>query len=378
MNENKRIRIAITHGDTNGIGYELIFKTFAEPEMLELCTPIIYGSPKVATYHRNALNIEANFTIIKDASEAQNGRLNLLPVFDDEIKVELGVPSEEAGVAGLRAVDKALEDYRQGLFDVLVTAPIDNNEHFHFSGQSRYIEDHLDTEEQGLSVLINDGLRIALATRNLPLRQVAESISKASIVNNVSALFTSLRRDFRLSCPRIAVLGLNPKAGDNGLLGSEEQEIILPAIDELVENGIQAFGPYPADNFFGCNDAEQFDGILAMYYEQGLAPFRTLSSCHGIIYTAGLSLIRTAAEIPNSLALAGKGIADELPFRHAICLAIDIFRNRAEYDAPMGNPLPKLYKERRDESDKVRFAIPRKREDRTPNNGESRNTKETH
>lgn len=184
MNDNKRVRVAITHGDTNGIGYELIFKTFAEPEMLELCTPIIYGSPKVATYHRNALDIEANFTIIKDASEAQNGRLNLLPVFDDEIKVDLGVASEESGVAGLRAVDKALEDYRQGLFDVLVTAPIDNNEHFHFSGQSRYIEDHMESEEQGLSILINDGLRVALATRNLPLRQVAESISKASIVNN--------------------------------------------------------------------------------------------------------------------------------------------------------------------------------------------------
>jgi pyridoxal phosphate biosynthetic protein pdxA len=278
----------------------------------------------------------------------------------------------------LRAVDKALEDYRQGLFDVLVTAPIDNNEHFHFSGQSRYIEDHMESEEQGLSILINDGLRVALATRNLPLRQVAESISKASIVNNASALFKSLRRDFRLSCPRIAVLGLNPKAGDNGLLGSEEHEIILPAIDELVENGIQAFGPYPADTFFGCNYTEHFDGILAMYYEQGLAPFRTLSVSHGIIYTAGLPLVRTSAEIPNSLSLAGKGVVDELPFRHAIYLAIDIFRNRAEYDAPMGNPLPKLYKERRDESDKVRFAIPRKREDRIPNNGENRNTKETH
>lgn len=378
MNDNKRVRVAITHGDTNGIGYELIFKTFAEPEMLELCTPIIYGSPKVATYHRNALDIEANFTIIKDASEAQNGRLNLLPVFDDEIKVDLGVASEESGIAGLRAVDKALEDYRQGLFDVLVTAPIDNNEHFHFSGQSRYIEDHMESEEQGLSILINDGLRVALATRNLPLRQVAESISKASIVNNASALFKSLRRDFRLSCPRIAVLGLNPKAGDNGLLGSEEHEIILPAIDELVENGIQAFGPYPADTFFGCNYTEHFDGILAMYYEQGLAPFRTLSVSHGIIYTAGLPLVRTSAEIPNSLSLAGKGNVDELPFRHAIYLAIDIFRNRAEYDASMGNPLPKLYKERRDESDKVRFAIPRKREDRIPNNDENRNTKETH
>ncbi len=378
MNNNKKIRVAITHGDTNGIGYELIFKTFAEPEMLDLCTPIIYGSPKVATYHRNALDMEANFTIIKDASEAQNGRLNLLPVFDDEIKVELGVASEESGVAGLRAIDKALDDYRQGLFDVLVTAPIDNNEHFHFSGQSRYIEDHLETEEQGLSFLINDGLRIALATRNLPLRQVAESITKASIVNNATVLFKSLRRDFRLSCPRIAMLGLNPKAGDNGLLGSEEQEIILPAIDELVDNDIQAFGPYAADTFFGCNHTEHFDGILAMYYEQGLAPFRTLSSCHGITYTAGLPLVRTSAEIPNSLSLAGKGIADELPFRHAIYLAIDIFRNRIEYDAPMSNPLPKLYKERRDESDKVRFAIPRKREDRSPNNGENNKAKEIH
>ena len=378
MNNNKKIRVAITHGDTNGIGYELIFKTFAEPEMLDLCTPIIYGSPKVATYHRNALDMEANFTIIKDASEAQNGRLNLLPVFDDEIKVELGVASEESGVAGLRAIDKALDDYRQGLFDVLVTAPIDNNEHFHFSGQSRYIEDHLETEEQGLSILINDGLRIALATRNLPLRQVAESITKASIVNNATVLFKSLRRDFRLSCPRIAMLGLNPKAGDNGLLGSEEQEIILPAIDELVDNDIQAFGPYAADTFFGCNHTEHFDGILAMYYEQGLAPFRTLSSYHGITYTAGLPLVRTSAEIPNSLSLAGKGIADELPFRHAIYLAIDIFRNRIEYDAPMSNPLPKLYKERRDESDKVRFAIPRKREDRSPNNGENNKAKEIH
>ena len=378
MNDNKKIRVAITHGDTNGIGYELIFKTFAEPEMLELCTPIIYGSPKVATYHRNALEMEANFTIIKDASEAQNGRLNLLPVFDDEIKVELGVPTEESGVAGLRAVDKALDDYRQGLFDVLVTAPIDNNEHFHFSGQSRYIEDHLETEEQGLSILINDELRIALATRNLPLRQVAESITKASIIKNTPLLFKSLRRDFRITCPRIAVLGLNPKAGDNGLLGSEEQEIILPAIDELVDNDIQAFGPYPADTFFGCNYTEHFDGILAMYYEQGLAPFRSLSSCHGITYTAGLPLVRTSAEIPDSLALAGKGIIDELPFRHAIYLAIDIFRNRINYDAPMTNPLPKLYKERRDESDKVRFAIPRKREDRTPNHGENNKAKETH
>lgn len=201
MNENKRVRVAITHGDTNGVGYELIFKTFSEPDMLELCTPIIYGSPKVATYHRNALEMEANFTIINDASEAKEGRLNLLPVFDEEIKVELSVASEESGEAGLKAIDKALEDYRQGLFDVLVTAPIDNNDKFHFCGQSRYIEDHLETEGNGLSIFIHEGLRVALATRNLPLRQVADSISKESIENKTKELFQSLRRDFRISCP---------------------------------------------------------------------------------------------------------------------------------------------------------------------------------
>lgn len=150
MSENRKIRVAITHGDTNGIGYELIFKTFAEQEMLELCTPVIYGSPKVATYHRNALDIPANFTIVNDVEEIKDGRINFIPVFDEEIKVELGVPSEESGNAGLLAVDRALEDYRKGVFDVLVTAPIDNNEQFHFSGQSRYIEDHLEVEGQGI------------------------------------------------------------------------------------------------------------------------------------------------------------------------------------------------------------------------------------
>ena len=243
MSENRKIRVAITHGDTNGIGYELIFKTFAEQEMLELCTPVIYGSPKVATYHRNALGIPANFTIVNDVEEIKDGRINFIPVFDEEIKVELGVPSEESGNAGLLAVDRALEDYRKGVFDVLVTAPIDNNEQFHFSGQSRYIEDHLEVEGQGISVLINESLRVALATRNLPLKQVVESVTSSTIVDCATVLHNSVRRDFRISNPRIAVLSLNPKAGANGLLGTEEQEIINPAIETLEEQGIQAFGP---------------------------------------------------------------------------------------------------------------------------------------
>lgn len=364
MNDNRKIRVAITHGDTNGIGYELIFRTFEAQEMLELCTPIVYGSPKVAAYHRNALEIPANFTIVNDVEEIRDGRINFIPVFDEEIKVELGVPTEESGNAGLRAIDRALEDYRNGVFDVLVTAPIDNNDQFHFSGQSRYIEDHLEVENQGLSVLVNERMCVALATRNLPLKQVVESITTSSVKEKATILFNSIRRDFRISNPRIAILALNPKAGDNGLLGSEEQEIIAPAIDALEEEGIQAFGPYAADKFFGNGDYEQFDGILAMYYDQGLTPFRALTVEGGVNYLAGLPLVRTAPETTAGFGIAGKGIADETAMRHAIYLAIDVFRHRREYDAPMGNPLPKLYKERRDESDKVRFSIPKRREDR--------------
>lgn len=361
---NKRIRIAITQGDTNGIGYELIFKTFANAEIFDLCTPIIYGSPKIATYHDDVLDLGAKFTIIKDASEARDGHLNLLTVFDDDVKVELGTPTEESGNAGLRAVDRAIADYRQGLFDVLVTAPIDNNDSFHFSGQSRYIEDHMECDGQGLSVLTADDLRVALVTRNLPLHQVTESITKESIVATAKKLNESLRRDFRISTPRIAVLSINPKAGDNGLLGTEEQDIIRPAIDELVKDDIEAFGPYATDQLFGSGDYDYFDGILAMYYDQGLAPFRAIAPYAGVNYTAGLPIVRTAPEVGASFEIAGRNEADPTPMLHAIYLATDIFRHRKEYDEAGVNPLPKLYHEKKDDSDKVRYAIPKKRDGR--------------
>lgn len=357
MENNKKLRIAITHGDTNGAGYELIFKTFAEQDMLDLCTPIIYGSPKIATYHRNALEIEANFTIINDATEVKEGRVNLLPVFDEEIKVDLGVATEESGNAGLTAIDRALEDYQKGLFDVLVTCPLDNNDKFHFSGQSRYINDHLGLIEEGLTILVNEELRIALATRNLPLKDVCEYLTKEKLVKQATLLCESLKRDFRVSCPRIALLGINPKAGDNGLLGSEEQELIQPAIEELSNNGIQAFGAYAANTFWGSGDYLQFDGVLAMYYEQAFTPFHTIPMSSGINYTAGLSLIRTAPDMPNSLVKAGKNIVEVDAFRNAIYAAIDIYRNRITYDEPLANPLPKCYKERKEDGEKVRFAV---------------------
>lgn len=360
--ENKKIRVAITQGDTNGIGYELIFKAFAEPEMLELCIPIIYGSPKVAAHYSNLLEMEANFTIIADAKEAKNGVLNLLTAYEEEVKVEPGVASEASGDCALKALDRALADYQEGLFDVLVTNPIDNTTEFQFSGQSRYIEDHLETDGTGLTLLVDDGLRIALATRNLPLRQVVECITQGSVEQVCRKLTFSLRRDFRLSNPRIALLAINPKAGDNGLLGSEEQEIIRPAIDALTAEGIQAFGPYPSDALFSANDYTRFDAIVAMFYDQGVTPFRTLSLGGGVNFTVGLPLVRTAPDLSDTLPLGGKGVADAQCLRNAIYTAIDIYRNRAQFDEAGANPLPKLYKEKKDESEKVRFAIPKKRE----------------
>ena len=262
--EEKMIRVAITQGDTNGVGYEVILKTFADPAMLELCTPIIYGSPKIAAYHRKALNLETNFSIINRAEEARNGRVNLLACFDDDVKVDLGQPSPEAGQAAFKALDRAMTDYRSGLFDVLVTAPINKatiqSPGFHFPGHTEYIETSVGEGNKALMILMNESLRVALVTTHLPIKDVSKAITKEAIIEKAKIFHQSLKRDFRISNPRIAVLSLNPHAGDNGLLGSEEQDVIKPAIEELEKMGIQAFGPYPADGFFGNNTYYHFDG----------------------------------------------------------------------------------------------------------------------
>lgn len=361
--EKKLIRVAITHGDTNGIGYEVILKTFEEPGMLELCTPIIYGSPKAAAYHRKMLNLQTNFSIIDKSEDAQDGRVNLLTTFDEEVKIEMGQPTAEAGEAALKALDRAMTDYRAGLYDVLVTAPINKNdiqsERFHFCGHTEYIENSVGDGKKALMILMNGSLRVALVTTHLPIKDVAQAITKEAIVEKTRIFHESLKRDLRIANPRIAVLALNPHAGDNGLLGTEEQEAIIPAIEELEATGIQAFGPYPADGFFGSGMYSRFDGIMAMYHDQGLAPFKALAIEDGVNFTAGLPIVRTSPDHGTAYDIAGKGVADESSLRHAIYTAIDIYRNRISYDEPMGNPLPKLYHEKRDESEKTRFSIPR-------------------
>ena len=359
MEQERKIRVAITQGDTNGVGYEVIFKAFADPAILELCTPIIDGSSKIAAYQKKALNMDINYNIINNAEDARDGKLNLLNCFDNDIKIEFGQPSKEAGDAALNALDKAMTDYRAGLYDVLVTAPINKatiqSPAFQFPGHTEYIETSVGDGQKALMILMNETLRVALVTTHLPIKDVAQAITKEGIIEKATIFHTALKRDFRISNPRIAVLALNPHAGDDGLLGSEEKDIIKPAIDELAEKGIQAFGPYPADGFFGSGTYYRFDGVLAMYHDQGLAPFKTIALESGVNYTAGLPIVRTSPDHGTAYDIAGKGKADENSLRQAIYTAIDVFRNRKDYDEPLENPLPKLFHEKREDGDKARF-----------------------
>lgn len=363
--ENK-IRVAMTHGDTNGIGYELIFKAFEDPMMFDLCTPIVYGSPKIAAYHCKALGLDGNtFSIISSAAEAQDGRVNLLPVFDEEVKVDLGVPSQDASRAAIRSIDRAITDYKDGLFDVLVTAPIDkdnmNVDGYDFPCNEKFIESCIGDGKKGLDILMNDVLRMAFVTDDVPLKDVAAAITKESIIDKVALLYATLRRDFSIESPRIAVLALNPNDGVSHP-GKEEQEAIAPAIQQLSDVGVCVFGPYQADEFFGGSQFTAFDCVLAMYHDQGTAPLKALDPDNNIHYLGGLPLVSTSADMGPKYEIAGQGKADAGAFRRAIYQAIDGFRRRRDFDAPFANPLPKLYRERRDESEKVRFNIPKKRE----------------
>ena len=334
--DKRKIRVAITHGDTNGIGYELILKAFENPAMLELCTPIIYGAPKLAAYHRKALELDTPFVSINNAEDAQDGKLNMLTTFEDEVKVELGLSTEESAEAARKAVQRAKEDLQKHLYDVLVMSPVKPN-----PNPAR--------EDRSLLVMISDVVRIGLVTNHLPLKDVPKAITSEKIVDKCRIFNTSLKRDFRINNPRIAVLALNPQ------VGTEENEVILPAIETLENEGVQAFGPYVADSFFGENMYEQFDGVLAMYDDQGSVPFKTLSTEYGVKMKAGITAICTTPDLEPSFDIAGKGIANEQSLRQAVYLAIDIFRHREEYDKPLANPLPKLYHEKREEGEKVRF-----------------------
>ena len=357
--EHTKIKVGITQGDVNGIGYEVILKAFEDPTMLDLCTPIVYGSPKIMTYHRKALEMETSFTIINSASEAVHGKINVINCCDDEVKVELGKPSKESGKAAFDALEKAMSEYKEDLFDVLVTAPIHKqmiqSESFTFPGHTEYIEQSVGEGAKALMILANDCLRVALATGHVPVSKIASTLTQELIEEKLTIFNAALKSDFGINGPRIAVLALNPHAGDGGVIGTEEETIITPAIKAAREQGIICFGPYPADGFMGSGAFSHFDGVLAMYHDQGLAPFKTLAMQNGVNFTAGLPIVRTSPDHGTAFDIAGKNQASADSFRQALYMAIDIYRNRKHDAEAHQNPLRKLYFEKRDDSDKLKL-----------------------
>jgi 4-hydroxythreonine-4-phosphate dehydrogenase len=341
--KTEKIRLGITHGDINGIGYEIIFKVLSDLRIYDMCTPIIYGSSKVAAYHRKTLNI-SNFTLnnIKDTNEAHPKRANIINCVDDNVRVELGKATKMGGEAAYSALNKAVSDLKENKIDVLVTAPIHKkniqSDQFDFPGHTEYLESEFKSEGS-LMLLISEVLKVGVVTGHIPLNEVSKSITKEKIVSKLKILNKTLKEDFTIRKPRIAVLGINPHAGDNGLIGKEELETIIPAIEDAKNKGIVALGPYPADGFFGSNNLSKFDAVLAMYHDQGLIPFKTISFSSGVNFTAGLPVIRTSPDHGTAFEIAGQGVADEESFRQAIYAALDIFKNRHSYKELSKNPL---------------------------------------
>lgn len=341
--EEEKIRVGITQGDVNGIGYEVILKTLMEPESYESFIPIIYGSPKAAAYHRKALNIQnMSLNAIHVPEEAHPRRINIITCGDDNIHVEPGKSSEQAGQAAFDALQVAVSDLKEGRIDVLVTAPINKkniqSEQFHFPGHTEYLQQEAGNG-QALMLLVSDKLRVGVVAGHLPIKDVPAYITKERILEKLRILDATLKRDFTIRRPRIAVLGLNPHAGDNGLLGQEEIEVIQPAIEAANAENIYAMGPYAADGIFGTDAAFRFDAVLAMYHDQGLAPFKALAFNTGVNFTAGLPFVRTSPDHGTAYDIACQDKADPSSMRAAINLAIDIYRSRRMNDELSSNPI---------------------------------------
>lgn len=346
MSENNIVRVGITHGDINGIGYEVILKALEDTRMLELCTPVIFGSQKLIAQYRKLLGIQQfNVNVVDSAADAADGAVNLVNVVGEDVVADPGNPTEESGRASFASLEAAVRAVREGDVDVLVTAPISKNNiqsaGFHFPGHTEYLESVADGK--ALMILFNENIRVALVTTHLPVNRISEAITVDSIVEKLSIFNHTLRSDFGIVQPRIAVLALNPHAGDNGLLGSEEQQVIIPAIQKAQDRKILCFGPYPADGFFGAGLYKNFDGVLAMYHDQGLAPFKTIAMDSGVNFTAGLDIVRTSPDHGTGFDIAGKGVASEQSMREAIYAAVDIFRNRSVFDEMTANPLRRQY-----------------------------------
>lgn len=344
-------KIGITHGDTNGVGYEVILKAFEDPTMLELCTPIVYGNSKIAAYHRKAMELTTNYRTIQRADEAMHDKLNLVECINEEVKIDLGQETPESILSAKKSLDAGIEDLAKGKIDALVVNPLNPEKSLGTNSQTEYILSKMGREGTPLTILLNDDLRIALATTHLPISEVAGKITKELILERIRQLNMSLKRDFKFTQPRIAVLALNPQPNE------EEENAIKPALEDANTERINAYGPFNADEFFGEGAYRYYDAVLAMYDEQGKTPFKVVSKDEGVIYVANLPYICTCPSQNLQYGIAGKGVADVLSFNHAIFSAIDIHRNRAFYDQSHENPLPKLYQDKREEPKKSIFNV---------------------
>lgn len=339
----EKLKIGISIGDVNGIGLEIIIKTLADTKILDYCTPIVYGHTKVASFYRRATEVnELNFNVITHASNALPKRANMINCWTEDVKIEPGITSKETGKYAFLSLEHAVNDLLAGDIDALVTAPINKDtiqsDDFNFPGHTEYLQ-HRAAAADSLMFLVSDTLRVGVVTGHIPVAKIPESITTAKILSKLRLMDASLRTDFWIRKPRIAVLGLNPHAGDNGLIGTEEATIITPAIEEARAADILAMGPYAADGFFAYGTYLQFDAVLAMYHDQGLIPFKQIAFESGVNYTAGLSFVRTSPDHGTAFDIAGKNVASEVSFREALFSAIHIVKHRRETAELNENPL---------------------------------------
>lgn len=353
--ERKKLRVGITHGDINGIGYEVLLKTLESFSVADICTPVVYGSAKIAAFYRKAIADipDVKLSVIDSAAQVETDRPRcyIINVVPEDTPVNPGEITKAAGEAAVAALDRATADLRAGLIDVLVTCPINKNaihgRDFDFPGHTEYLENCFGGQgRKAMMIMAAEGLRVALVSIHSPIAQVPQSISVDSVTEAIEAFARSLTADFAVHAPRIAVLALNPHAGDGGVIGSEERDFIIPAIEEANRRRILAFGPYPADGFFASGAYDKFDGILAMYHDQGLTPFKLLAGNRGFNFTAGLPFVRTSPDHGTAFDIAGRGVADPQSLREAIYAAIDIYHNRISEAEAVANPLKKQFFDR--------------------------------
>lgn len=344
MKKESLIKVGISIGDLNGIGTEIILKTFEDARMLEFCTPVIFASNKTISFQRKYFKIQASYNGIDDISQAVEGKLNVLNVWKDAPNVEFGKETKEAGKYAFLSLKAATAALKSGTIDVLVTAPINKHniqsKDFKFPGHTDYLAKELGGES--LMFMVSDELKVGLLTDHVPVTEVSKHITPELIKTKVAKINDSLIRDFRIRRPKIAVLGVNPHAGDHGVIGKEDDEVLKPAIKEIHESGVLVYGPYSADSFFATGAHKKFDAVLASYHDQGLIPFKTLAFGHGVNYTAGLNRVRTSPDHGTGYDIAGKGKADDSSFKEALFTAIHIFKNRLEYNEITSDPLKKL------------------------------------